>query len=124
MSALDPDSSWCFECLDKGKDEAEYVIDGMGKTGERVVWDEYQVDDYIGMDIVYQQRWKNGEPYVIVPGVKSSDEFYPQEEHDFDVNKDEKAIEVIPVPESYSEEVETFVESKDVKGEVDIVYPL
>jgi hypothetical protein len=75
------------------------------------------------MDIVYQQRWKNGEPYVIVPGVKNSDEFYPQEDG-FDVNKGEKVIEVIPVPESYSEEVETFVESKDVKGEVDIVYPL
>jgi hypothetical protein len=121
MGALDPSKSWNFEELEPGKDE--YVISGIKGVENRLVWDEYKVDEYIGWEIVYQQRWKNGDPYVIVPGVKGSEEFYPNT-NDYSVNESDKAIEVIEIPENYVDEVRDFVETKDVKGDVEVIKPL
>lgn len=122
MGALDRSKSWKFEELEP--DREEYMLDKSLGGENRLVWDEYQKDEYIGWEIIYQQRWKNGEPYVIVPGVKGSDEFHPQPEGDYSFNEIDKAVEVIPIPESYTGEVKRFVENKDVKGDIEIVEPL
>lgn len=118
MGSIDTSETWYFEDLEK--DKVEYVSDTLLGTENRVVWDDYEVDSYLGMEVVYQQRWKNGEPFVTVPGIKSSDEFYPQED-DFEVNTDEKVLEVASIPEDYVEEVKTFIERKDVRGELDVI---
>lgn len=118
MGSIDTSETWYFEDLEK--DKVEYVSDTLLGTENRVVWDDYETDSYLGMEVVYQQRWKNGEPVVTVPGIKNSDEFYPQED-DFEVNTDEKVLEVASIPEDYVEEVKTFIERKDVKGELDVI---
>lgn len=70
----------------------------------------------MGREIVYQQRKVDGIPKVIVPGYLIEEEHYPQDPESFDINNEEKAIEVSPIAVEDSDEVKKWLENIGLEG--------
>ncbi|MFQ3274878.1 MAG: hypothetical protein ACI9LV_000439 [Candidatus Nanohaloarchaea archaeon] len=114
MNPVNTEDTELFLNYDEG--EEVHRIDPDYSDSYRIERKDYGVAEFMGREIVYQERKIDGVSKVIVPGYLIEEEHYPQDSESFDINNEEKAVEVAPVAAEDSDEVEKWLENIGLEG--------
>lgn len=117
MKQVNTEDTMLFFDYDEGEEIVR--VDPDFADSYRIEREEYEIAEFMGREIVYQQRKVSGNPKGIVPGYFIQGEHYPQDSESFDVNTDEKAIEVAPVAHEDEDDLEKWLHSLGVEGRID-----
>lgn len=114
MKQVETEDTELFQQYSEGAETVK--IDPKYPDVYRIEREEYEITEFMGREIVYQERSVDGSSKVLIPGYLIEEEHYPQDPEAFEVNREEKAIEVSPVANEDTEDVEKWLRNIGIEG--------